>query len=282
MKQPFPYTRIISYGCSFTAGSELTDHDVIGITEEELSACARRNKYNGSHEILQHFSSGAAEFLELRQRILESNRTKSWPNYIAQKYNIPLLNRGIPGSSLSHTSYCILQDIHNKITQPTDLILVGITSPNRWFQFTHTGNPFYGVMNGGWSKLKHARATEKYREELENNWFNMYNILYSHNKEILFLSNLSDTMNGQIKMCYALAATPKDMLSCYEKQDSEFVSFCDKLVPNKHFLYAEDSMSGISGKQDYSTHHMFGHPRVESHIKFANILIEKLEEMYSD
>jgi hypothetical protein len=282
VKQPFPYTRIISYGCSFTAGSELTDHDVIGITEEELSACARRNKYNGSHEILQHFSSGAAEFLELRQRILESNRTKSWPNYIAQKYNIPLLNRGIPGSSLSHTSYCILQDIHNKITQPTDLILVGITSPNRWFQFTHTGNPFYGVMNGGWSKLKHARATEKYREELENNWFNMYNILYSHNKEILFLSNLSDTMNGQIKMCYALAATPKDMLSCYEKQDSEFVSFCDKLVPNKHFLYAEDSMSGISGKQDYSTHHMFGHPRVESHIKFANILIEKLEEMYSD
>jgi hypothetical protein len=278
VKQPFPYTRIISYGCSFTAGSELTDHDIIGITEEELAACVRRNKYSGSHEIIQHFSNGTAEFTELRQKILESNRAKSWPNYIAQKYNIPLLNQAVPGSSLSHTTYCILRDIHNNITQPTDLILVGITSPNRWFQFTHAGKQFYSVMNGGWSRLKHL-VPEKYREELEKNWFNMYNIVYSHNKEILFLSNLSDTMNEQIKLCYALVA-PKDILSSYQEQDSEFLSFCDKLVPNKHFLYAEDSLSGISGKQDYSTHHMFGHPRSESHEKFANILIERLEEIY--
>jgi hypothetical protein len=275
VKTPFPYKRIISYGCSFTAGSELTDHEYLGITEEELAACARRNKYIGSHEILQHFSVT----VELRAQILESNRTKSWPNYIAKKYNIPLLNQGIPGSSLSHASYCLLRDLHDNIIEPTDLILIGITSPNRWFQFTRNGKTFYGVMNGGWSRLPHSRVTEKYREELEKNWFNMYNVLYTHHKEILFLSNLSDTMNGQIKMCYALS-TPKDIQSIYEQQDSDFLKFCEKLIPNKNFIYAENSMSGISGKPEFSTHHTFGHPRVEIHKKFADLIIEQLEEIY--
>ena len=31
-----PYNRIISYGCSFTAGSELGTAEFLGITEEEL------------------------------------------------------------------------------------------------------------------------------------------------------------------------------------------------------------------------------------------------------
>jgi hypothetical protein len=275
VKTPFPYKRIISYGCSFTAGSELTDHEVMGITEEELSACARRNKYISSRQVHQHFSVSA----ELRAQILESNRNKSWPNYIAQKYNIPLLNQAVPGSSLSHTTYCILRDIHNNITQPTDLILVGITSPNRWFQFLGNGKTFYCVMNEGWSNITHSFVTEKYKAELDKNWFNMYNVLYSYYKEILFLSNLSDTMNGQIKMCHALS-TPKDIQSIYEQQDSNFVKFCENLNPNKNLIYTENCMMGISGKQDFSTHHTFGHPRVETHKKFADLIIEKLEEIY--
>jgi len=282
----FPYKRIISYGCSFTAGAEITDHDFIGITEEELATCARRNGYTGSRELYEHFSVDE----DTRRKILESNREKSWPNYIAQRYNIPLLNQAIPGSSLSHASYCILRDIHSNVVQPTDLILVGITSPNRWFQFTETGRPFFGVFNRGWNLLKHSPISKTYRLELERNWFNMYNTIYTHHKEILFLSNLSDKMNGQIKLCYALA-TPKEMFSRVassytSEQDLEFFDLCDKIIPNNNFLYAEKSMSDLTRSIDDTTAidaiHMFGHPRVEYHKKFANILIEKLEEMYND
>jgi hypothetical protein len=116
------------------------------------------------------------------------------------------LNRAIPGSSLSHATYCLLRDIHSKTIQPTDLVLIGITSPNRWFQFTKTGKPFYGVFNRGWTYLEHPLATENYRKELEKNWYNVYNLIYTHYKEILFLSNLSNSMNKQIKLCYAIRA----------------------------------------------------------------------------
>ena len=163
MKPLFPYNRIISYGCSFTAGSELTDHEVMGITEEQLIVCARQNDYVSVSQIYDHFSVTP----EIRDKIAKSNREKSWPNFIAQKYNIPLLNRAINGSSLSHASYRILQDMHNNIIHPTDLILVGITSPNRWFQFNENNKPFNIGFAAGWDKLNHSLAQRQYKQELD-------------------------------------------------------------------------------------------------------------------
>lgn len=271
MKPLFPYNRIISYGCSFTAGSELTDHEVMGITEEELIVCARQNNYVSVSQIYDHFSVTP----EIRDKIAKSNREKSWPNFIAQKYNIPLLNRAINGSSLSHASYRILQDMHNNIIHPTDLILVGITSPNRWFQFNENNKPFNIGFAAGWDKLNHSLAQRQYKQELEKNWLTSHNVIYTHSKEILFLSNLSDLMNGQIKLCYALRSTRN-----WSRADSDFFSFCDNLIPSNNFLCTEIGMSDLAYKNEYTTHHAFGHPRVEIHKKFADILIEKLEEIY--
>ncbi len=293
----FKYTRIVSYGCSFTAGSELTDHDVIGISENELLSCVRKNKYSGSKEIYDHYNVDE----ETRKKILKSNRTKSWPNYIANYYNVPLLNRAIPGSSLSHATYCLLRDIHSKTIQPTDLVLIGITSPNRWFQFTKTGKPFYGVFNRGWTYLEHPLATENYRKELEKNWYNVYNLIYTHYKEILFLSNLSNSMNKQIKLCYAIRAPsfiqhlfptelPQGFLrnifpnefstTSDESNESTFFDFCHRLIPYDNFIDPEISLSELSSWKDVSKHHAFGHPRVELHKQFADMLINKMEQQY--
>ncbi len=293
----FNYKRIVSYGCSFTAGSEITDHDIIGITEEELLLCARKNKYHGSHELYEHYNVSA----ETKRQILQSNRSKAWPAYIAQHYNIPLLNRGRPGSSLSHATYSLLRDIHSNTILPTDLILVGITSPNRWFQFTSSGREFYGVFGHGWTFLDHPHATTNYRKELENNWYNGYNVIYNHYKEMQFLSNLSNTMNGQIKLCYAirpnnsikhLAPTkpsanfirklfPSELSSDEEEVgDFKFIDFCNSLLSYENFLESETSLSDITGWKDTSRQYAFGHPRVEFHKEFADILIDRIDKLY--
>ena len=139
MKTPFPYKRIISYGCSFTAGSELTDHEYLGITEEELAACARRNKYIGSHEILQHFSVT----VELRAQILESNRTKSWPNYIAKKYYMTfgeLVNK----NSVNYFFEIVQNPAFQNFTIDALAREVGFSSRqhlNKPFKKFHGGNP---------------------------------------------------------------------------------------------------------------------------------------------
>lgn len=261
----------------------MTDHDYIGITEDELAAIAKRNKYVGSHQIYQHFSIDRKKQAE----ILENNRTKSWPNYVAKHYGIPLLNRAVGGTSLQHATFRLLRDIHNGTIQPTDLIVVGITSPNRWFQFTSHGEPFFGVFGFGWEMLGDEKTSLAFRTELEKNWYNLYNIVYSHYKEILFLSNLSDSMNGQIKLCYALG-TPKFIEHIFSDElkkgskESEFMKFCDKLIDNKHFIYSEKSLSELATYYDYSKHHTFGHPRVQYHEEFANLLIDGLEKLYND
>lgn len=278
----FPYDRIVSYGCSLTAGSEMTDHDYIGITEDELAAIAKRNKYVGSHQIYQHFSIDRKSQME----IVDNNRTKSWPNFVAKHYGILSLNRAIPGSSLAHATFRLLQDIQNNVIQPTDLVVVGITSPNRWFQFTSSGEPYYGVFGVGWELLGGERSSLAYKTELEKYWYNLYNIVYSHYKEIQFLTNLSETMNGQIKLCYALG-TPQfieyifsDVLKDKSKE-SEFMKFCNKLLDEKHFIYSEKSLSELAGYRDYSKYHTFGHPRVQYHEEFANLLIDELEKSYN-
>ena len=294
----FNYTRIVSYGCSFTAGSELTDHDIIGITEEELLETIKKQKFIGSREVYDYYKIN----YDTRKKILESNRSKSWPNYIANYYGIPLVNRARPGTSLSHATYSLLCDIHKKEIRPTDLILIGITSPNRWFQFTEKGETFYGVFNRGWTFLRHPLASEKYREELEKNWYNLYNIIYTHYKEMQFLSNLSNNMSKQIKLCYAIGSSsfikflfPKELptsllqqlfptLQNTEQQskDSEFFDFCQSLVSHENFLAPDISLGEITPRNEFVNHHAFGHPRVEYHKQYANILIEELEKMYND
>lgn len=279
----FPYDRIVSYGCSVTAGSEMTDHDAIGITEDELAAIARKNKYVGSHQIYQHFSIDKNK----RNEILIRNRTKSWPNFIAKHYGIPLLNQAINGSSLQHATYFLQRDIHSDVIKSSDLIVVGVTSPNRWFQFTSRGFPFYGVFGSGWETLDHSGNSLSYIHELEKHWYNLYNVLYSYCKEIQYLSNLSDTMNGQIKLCYAIG-TPTFIEHIFSEElksggkESDFLKFCNKLIDHKHFLYPEKALPELAGFRDYSKHHTFGHPRVQYHEQFANVLISELEKMYND
>ena len=43
-----PYNRIISYGCSFTAGSELGDAEVLGMTEEEMRKLVKKHSFQGA------------------------------------------------------------------------------------------------------------------------------------------------------------------------------------------------------------------------------------------
>jgi hypothetical protein len=271
----FNFKRVASYGCSFTAGSELTDHEVIGITEDELYNLARKNKFTGSYQIYDYYQVDG----DTRTKILHSNRSRSWPNYIAAHYNVPSLNRATPGASLSYSTFCLLRDIHDGIILPTDFIVVGVTSPTRWFQFDSSGQPVLTVFGHGGS------IPCTLERELEAHWVNLYNVIYTHTKELLFLSNLSDNMNGQIKLCFTLGSPSfvKHQLRAdlQENEKSLFFEFCEKLVPPHHFLDLEVALCELAGIIDYKTHHTFSHPRVHIHKKFANSLIKGIDRMYS-
>jgi hypothetical protein len=271
----FPYKRIISYGCSITAGTELGDAALLGMTEDQLADFVRTNQVVGNRDLYGKLGV-TQDTIVLIDAV---NASFSWPNYVARRFNVPLENRAIGGSSLSSATNEILKDLHNSNINADDLILVGITGPGRWFQYNEDGSTGGGVIGWGW-----PNTLLEYQTQLENNFFNKYNLLYNHYKELAFISNLSDTLNGQIKMCYALNSPYHFEIvfrnDLKEKKFAEFYNFCLNICPTHHFLEntrALNEILGITGER-----HPFGHPKVKYHKKFANMLIKKLEEMYSD
>lgn len=273
----FPYKRIVSYGCSLTAGTELMDHAALDMTEEEYIQYLNNNKLDSIPKIYSHLIDN---FPEKMIKMEEMNAQASWPNFICNHYNVPHLNRGFPGASITHTTFKILSDIHSNATNDSDLLLVGITSPNRWFQFLPDGGDVCGIFSHPW----HHKLNRDYAESVEKHWANVYNIVYSYFKEIAFLSDLSDTLNGRIKLCYAFG-TP----SYFREQFSEeltdekfkdFFEFCFGLVPNHNIIDEHNSICELAMQFFGESQHVFGHPKVRFHEKFANILIENLSTIY--
>lgn len=274
----FPYKRIISYGCSFTAGSELTDHEIIGMDEKDLFSYVEKNNIKGTHQLFEFLKISEEKMHE----IFASNAATSWPNFISKHFNVPLANRAVPGTSLPHATYKLLNDLHYSAIEEDDLVIVGVTSPNRWFQFLENGDEGWGVFGIGWN----TRFNVEYQKKLEEHWFNEYNIIYSHFKELTFLSDLSDRLGGRIKLCYTFGNPDylKHFLS-KELENPNFANFFDfsvKMCPTHNFINLTTSISDLAGWRDDSKHHVFGHPRVQFHKQFANILIEKMEKMYND
>ena len=277
----FPYKRIISYGCSLTAGTELLDHAVLNMTENEFVEFLKKNKISSIPEFFSYLKDNFS-YDEITSKMFQLNASASWPNFIAKHFSVPHVNQAVPGSSVSHTAYKILKDLASSQIEETDLVLVGITSPSRWFQFLEDGDEAWGVFGIGWN----MRFKVEYQKQLEKHWFNAYNIIYSHFKEITFLSDLSDRLGGRIKLCYAFAGP--EYLKYFFEEDlqnsrfSDFFNFSVDMCPTHNFLDTTASISNLAGWRKDSTHHVFGHPKIQFHEQFANILIEKMEKMYND
>ena len=58
----FPYNRIISYGCSITAGSELIDHELLNLSEEDLFAHAKKLNITGPRRLYESLNVTSKQF----------------------------------------------------------------------------------------------------------------------------------------------------------------------------------------------------------------------------
>lgn len=279
-----PYNRIISYGCSITAGQELTDHEFLNMSEEDLRAHVKKHNIKGPRALYESLNVSSKTVNDIRIH----NATKSWPNFIAQRFDKPLHNRGKPGTSISDAIYRILSDLHNSNIKNDDLILVGVTSPLRWFQFFENGDCGGGIFGSPYNgSTWETKFPVEYKTQIEQNWVNAHNILYTYLKELMILNALSDRLDGRLKLCYVFGkyAFVSYMFSEEMKQKnfSDFFDLCVSILPTHNDInvmgLTELSGGSVPGGKN---HHVFGHPRIEYHEKYANLVIEKLEQMYYD
>jgi hypothetical protein len=121
--------RILAYGCSYTAGDEIMDHVIMGVTLEECNRLKKEYIAKETATTLQFKNDFNIKWDE------PLHRANSWAAQVAKLVNLPFENRAMNGSGLDEHYLKIYSDYEKGLILDSDLVLVGLTSMNRMIDF---------------------------------------------------------------------------------------------------------------------------------------------------
>ena len=127
-KRSHTFNRIVSYGCSYTAGVELSDADFIPNADElkrQMGVIPFNKKYSN---------------ILLTKDAINENNKRSWAGQLSKRFKVAHHNRAQGGSSLEDSIYRMRSDLVEKKLLKTDLVVLGITTPQRWHSIGKDGS----------------------------------------------------------------------------------------------------------------------------------------------
>lgn len=251
------FNRVVAYGCSFTAGSELLDYMLAPhLSESEIDKIKRDKSWTSFYE--QHSNP------ELWNYIRTEQGNHSWAKWFANHFpGAGYINRAVMGSSAQGMVASIEIDLANGNLNDTDLIIVGLTSPDRWLYFDKTGKTETPIF--GWSNLW---PSEKAQSEFVKHYVNDHFKLYHYYQSMRHLDLLSNKLNGRLLQQYVHHTL------------ADYISFCNEPI-NPNFL--QMIRTGLEFNsvidQQYSFGHILNwdtdthggyHPKLASQKQFGN------------
>ena len=256
------FNRIIAYGCSYTAGDEIMDHVVMGITFEECNQ--RKTDYlNNKTASLAHTGNFKKDFnIQWNDPL---HRNSSWAAQLAKLLNVPFENRAMNGSGLDEHYLRIYMDYDHGRILDSDLVLVGLTSMNRMIDF---------------------RSKEKITTLISKNipddvgsklYLDMYNddyVVFQYFKTLELFNGLATKIQLMMQ-----PMTTEILLMQLDKLDIPHTrSFANTVWKNSidNILLPEEYLQPliVNGVARKCT---FGHPPVESHIELAKKIYKKIK-----
>lgn len=122
--------RIVAYGCSYTAGSELMDHFHMNMTFDKCNSIKRHFASNSKamFKFFESFKLSEVDYL---------NRQNSWAAHLSKKLNKSFENRAEGGAGLDQVYFKISEDLRTGKIDKTDLVVVGLMDVGRIIQFGH-------------------------------------------------------------------------------------------------------------------------------------------------
>lgn len=249
---PKLYKRVVSYGCSFTAGDEIVDHLLLNMTFEECNAL--KQEFKNQEQFYKHYNFNnysGHEFMEKH----------SWSGQLAKLCNLPYINRAMPGSSMGHIYFKIYRDYLNNQIDKNDLILVGITSPDRIMFWDKNlteldASPLPTYLNKI-DPFGRRAVSELYDDNiLILTYFSFLQNVYNLNKflNIRMQNMLSDNIPGHVQFRYQVRPDVDNIIKhLYDSMDN--ICLKDESLQNKFF-----TVLGRCG---------FLHPPLESHTYLA-------------
>lgn len=248
------YTRIISYGCSFTAGQELADALVLGIPEDELDEMKKTIPGNRADELL---------YKGKRVECDKLGHSMAWPNHVGKRFNLPVLNQARYGTSLLWSIFSIERDYLSGLIQESDLVLLGVTSPGRVSWIAGNGifiNQIFGY--------KETWFDHELHDALVKHWATDENIIWDYFHKMRYADLLSKSRNNQIVMTMPVCPISHTIgqFPHYKKTHPwlDNMQFDNLVLPEYSVPNSEDNRHG------------WRHPKLDSHIKYAEVLSEEL------
>lgn len=179
--------RILAYGCSWTAGTELMDHVYLKITFDQCNKIKKH--YIKPNRSLEKMSKFIDDFKIANADSL--NRENSWAAHLAKKLNKPFENRAQGGSGLDQIYFKIWSDYKNGLILKNDLVLIGLTDVSRLITFEHLEVSTF--------MLGHHVAVDKlYNSPLihitSNDW-----LVFNYCKTLKLILNLGNEINIRLQ-----------------------------------------------------------------------------------
>lgn len=138
---------IAFFGCSFTSGHELIDHELLQVSFEECNDMKRKHIKSGkSFGEFDAFIKERAGITNDQYNHLSSKR--SYAGKLADKLGLNHKNYAEPGLSVEHSALKFFNAFYSGELKPeTDVIFFGLTTPHRYLYFTDDGLALTRVMS---------------------------------------------------------------------------------------------------------------------------------------
>ena len=284
------FDRIIAYGCSMTCGDEAMDHVFVdSLTEYEVDKtkidlgglfCPEwAGKYYNpkycSDKTLFH-EDGRWDWSEQLRRTKEV----AWPRWLADKFGVPWINRGLGGAGLEYSIYCYEEDLVTGKIGDKDLVLFGLTSPHRWFWFNENGITKKPLLSfhADW-------PSPKFHKDYVATVGNIYQLCWDYYWQIQYVDNLYHRTNGRVKSFF-VTYPHNDIFKLFISDPAFYQSnvyrMAEKLgsLPSvlkldyyfKSYEYGRDS----NNLEPHPLYCGFGHPKISEHQVMAEELYKYL------
>jgi hypothetical protein len=247
--------RILAYGCSYTAGDEIVDHVIMGVSFEECNQW-KRDYLNKRLASSAHTGKFKTDFNIQWDDPL--HRNSSWAAQVAKLLDLPFENRAMNGSGLDEQYLKIYSDCETGLILDSDLVLVGLTTINRMIDFR---------LKEKITTLISRNIPDDIGSKLLLDLYNDDYMVYHYFKTLSSLNSLSS------KIQVLMQPMVNDML----------VSQLDKLDLQHSRQYADSVWRECQPNilsESYLAHSPiceFGHPALECHIELAEKIYNQIK-----
>ena len=254
--------RILAYGCSYTAGMEIMDHVVMGVSFEECN----RQKLN----YLTDGKTSAALTGKFRKDFnikLDDplHKNNSWAGQLAKLLNLEFENRAMNGTGLDEQYLKIHNDYNQGLILEDDLVLVGLTSMDRMIDF-RSKEKITTLM----SRNIPDEVSSKLLLDIANDDY----LVFQYFKTLILLNSFNSKM--QLKMQpMTITILDKCLIHLNNPHTKQFAkgvwnSIIDNVLLPEEFLKRPE----VNGVQIECGFH---HPPLESHTELAEKIYNQIK-----